>query len=313
MAIDLSRRPDFNAGGGENTARLPNPFVSNISPKKIVINTLTEIVLEGSYFTEDIKITTPSATISNIKFLSDNKVTFDILCDRITDLNFEIDNGRSILSPVTVQAIEANWLDLRDNELSFGVAGSNSNIEYKFGMGYVRQDEGIYFTGLNPWSSWIGVKALSFDRASRATSSDRDSGATIEIITGSLNDTFMLGVGSELTNVNSSAQYYEGELLFYLSGARFSGFYGRTTNQGYSINLPTYPSYKFKLSGGVQKGSQWFIYGINSNSIESWDDESNLLGSGTIRENFAFNGDRLYPMFIPRSSSSNLYIAARVI
>lgn len=216
-------------------------------------------------------------------------------------------NGEDLLEVRTISP----WKDLRIGGDSFTSGNSSGNdIRHKNNMTLNRDANGMYFTGQNPWSSWVKFESLGWTRLENKT---------LQWIFTAPSSSMMIGIGSDATNENSSAQYAQAEVQIYFSSStNMWGLYGNNGNigsygnqsQGNSISSSGIYKAKFEADGGV--GSTLTLYQLPSADPSDWDNENTIITSFQIGGTLNPDEDNIFPFIIPRNGGSQRFIAVKV-
>ena len=179
-------------------------------------------VLEGLNFSSESTVSIPGfeGVIENVNYVdgrleitistNETEGIYSLIIHNVCSTNSEfLENGNNQL-----QITSMEWLDLRINGDDF------SNLRVRSGMTVHRDEQGMYFSGIGPWASWVKFEDQGFQRGE---------GTTVEWIFNN-NDYFMIGIGSTETNELGYEQHKEAEWLAYFSSANY--FYGMFGNIG---------------------------------------------------------------------------------
>ena len=287
----------------------PAPYLKEVQGKKIPQGASRTITLIGSFFTPDMSVECAGLSTVETEFVNSHLVALSVTAtNTIAKYSIQIDNGRKTVvdSAIEVFNFEDSIVDLRSSGTDFPA----SAIEMRSGMSFVRTESGIYFTGSDPWSSWV-----RFVGPDRAWTWGRETKKTISWIFKN-SDSFMIGIGSFASNPTNSGQYYQAEILGYFSSdTSFSGFYGNNGSPG--TGSRSSGSYTFGSSSLVKKlvlenngepGSTYKIYVLPSEERSDWGDTSNLVASGAINNTMTANEQTIMPFAIPRNGRSTVFL-----
>ena len=291
----------------------PLPYVSDFTQQRTLPSFDNTFSLKGAYFTPTTTVAIEAQTVHSVDFIDDN--TLEVYyssgnAEGSYDIEITNSSGSTLLSQGVVVAA-AQWQDLRVGGATFthGNAAGN-DIRYPSGMTLVRNVDGMYFTGANPWSSWVKFESLGWNRGDENT---------LEWIFTTPNGAMMIGIGSDATNESSTAQYGQAEVLAYFTNAsNFWGLYGNNGNPGgisnQAQNTPINSSgvYKVKFENDGKKDAKFTLYQLPSASEADWNDESTIITSFAIGGSINPDEPNLMPFIIPRSSTSQKFIAVRI-
>ena len=280
----------------------PAPYVAKVLPKKLQANSLGEIEIEGSFFTPQITLeSSAGVTIDSIRFVSDNKITANITTSGIGTKDLTLSNGLQTIVSSALEVVDAPWIDLRENGEILAVG---TDLVVGNSIQVIRNASGMYFQGARLWRSSAAFEKYKFVRGDSKS---------IEIIFNNAGVSYMVGVGKNPRNINSSAQYYEAELVLYFSGNRFNSLFGDRSSFSYQRNLASGGGLKVKFTDDVKVGSEFFLYQLDSTNPIDWDDESNLVVSDSITSQFRLVGEEIFPFIIPVNNPNNYITALRVL
>ena len=284
----------------------PAPYVGSVTPNKFLENSSAVFTINGSFFTPDSIVTIDGVSITNVEFVNSHLLIVSCDIGEPGSYNCAIDNGRQseIENAIEVKSFADSVIDLRSGGTEFG----DSAIEIRNDMEWVRDSDGVYFTGRSPFGSW--ARLVGDDDA---WVWNRNEKRSLSIVFKN-NNRFMLGIGSRSNN-GSSQQYYQAELVGYFSSSNiFDGFYGNTGFPGRGINIPIRKTIsasatkKIVFEGNGEPGNWVRIYPLPSDNIADWSDTSNLVGEFTINELFAGSEPEIMPFLIPNSGKSTLFL-----
>lgn len=287
----------------------PQPNVKSISLARLRLDAAKTIEITGSFFTPEMSVSTEGFTVDFLSFVSSHLIRIDVTGGNKTGFfDLTLDNGKQTILEQAIEIIPNSppiVVDLRTGGANFNI----SAIKHRSEMTYSRSNQGVIFNGLNPWASWA-----KFTGDNNEWTWDRSTKKKLTWIFRNGNS-FMLGIGSNETNENSSAQYHEGEILGYFSSETgFYGFFGNdgTPGEGASQNISATTSgnaiKKLVLENNGEPGANFYLYEIPSFNVADWTDESVLVSSGVIDSQMSADATTLMPFCIPRSSNFNVYI-----
>lgn len=209
--------------------------------------------------------------------------------------------------------LSASWIDLRTGgEILTAGNSAGNDIRFRSGMAINRDANGMYFTGSNPWQSWVKFEKYKWNRGQNKT---------IEWVFSRPSSAMMLGIGSDATDETSSSQYSQAENQAYFNNSNnLYGLYGNNgiLGNGTSQNMNTDLTggsgiYKIKFTNDGSGGTGTFsIYELPSSNKADWDNESNLLRTWTIGSNMSADENVLMPFIIPISGGTQRFIAFKI-
>jgi len=207
---------------------------------------------------------------------------------------------------------ELNWIDLREGGTNLTVGnGEGNDIRHRSGMTMNRDEKGMYFTGINPWQSWVKFSFLEWERGEKRN---------LEWIFSNNASYFMIGVGAKDTNEENNSQWREGETLAYFNANSFNGFYGSNGTGGYGTDTGgnfSFPSggsqvYKIRFENDGEKGSSFYLYKLPSDDPSDWNDTENLLIKRVIGGSLNPNKDHILPFITPQNGGTLRFLGVRV-
>ena len=286
----------------------PAPYFSEITPATLVLNTTVTLNITGSYFTPSMAISLGGVTINNVQFVNNNLITVEVTVESTVGFyDLVLNNGNQIVVSDAVEIIDLSnaIVDLRLGGTSF----TNSAIQMRSGMNFTRTAAGLQFAGASPWSSWV-----RFVGDSNIWTWNRSEKKKLSwIFTNTV--AFMIGIGSDESDPNSTAQYGQGEIMGYFnSSTSFYGFYGNNGNPGSLANQSSAASLtagsvrKLVLENNGEPGSNFYLYELPSANIADWMDTSNLKHSGAVSNNMSADATNIMPFCIPSVSTSTLFL-----
>lgn len=291
----------------------PSPIITSID--KIVVNSniTLDLCIKGGYFTQTSIVSIPGITVNNIVSIDDDEIIVNITTNNVDgfyDLSVSNDTGTTTFNQ-QIEIRTSIWVDLRLNGDSFTSGnGAGNNIRHRAGMSLSRDASGMFFTGLNPWQSWVKFELFTWNRGEDKT---------LQWIFTNPTAAMMIGIGSNATNETSNSQFSQMENEAYFNSAtNFWGLYGNNGNigsAGNQSNNSTIPSnstfkIKFEEDGGV--GSQFTLYLLPSSNESDWDDESNIILNMTVGGSLNPDETVLFPVIIPRSGGTQRFIALKL-
>ena len=283
----------------------PAPFVRELEPFKFDVNQTKEILLEGAHFTFGMAISSPGLTINSRTFIDDNKVVIDATAiGTVGNYDLILDNGTEAIVSNAISILDTPWVDYRSGGSSL-TYGTDIVVTNRIDNGDIRRTaNGMWFDGASQWRSAVELRSLEFTRGNRTT---------VEIIVNNYNNRYLIGVGRQGRNINSSAQFYEAEVGVYINNNYLLyRLYGNRNIKEYYRRYTSGGLIKLVISDDCQIGSRWYLYKLNSTDSNQWNDRSNLIFSSVLDDRFAYAGNTLYPLFLPRNSSNSLLVAARI-
>ncbi len=296
---------------GSSVCDLLKPSINDKTYKSGISST-TDLTLTGYNFTgSSLTVSISGVTINNTTIVNNTEVIVNITTAATTDTVDIVISNSCGSDTITdgLQILNSTWKDLRLGGDAFTTGnGAGNDIRYRTGMNVVRNANGMYFTGSNPWQSWVKFESCQFTRGS---------GTTVEWIF-SHDNTFMIGIGGLTTDENSNAQYIQGAVLSYFNGtANYWGLYGSSPtngtnwNQGSGQAITSNTVYKLKIENDGSSGNDITLYQLPSANPADWDDESTVIH--TITSTNANTQTPLVPFIIPRNSVNNYFIALKVL
>ena len=284
----------------------PAPYISQVIPPKIITGTTQAVTIEGSFFTPSTKVEIESGSIEKIQFKSDNKLEIVVKSTSTAgsyDLIF--DNGKQTArrSAIEFFDIPSGLVDLRLGGTEF----TESAIEMRDGMSYSRTPEGMVFSGSVPWRSWARLvgnnDAWVWNRSQKKTLSwiFRNSARC------------MLGIGSRSTNVRSTQQYSESEIVAYADATRIYNLYGnngRPSNgvlQNFIADKNSSDIVKAVFTNNGENGGSFSFYKLSSSRLSDWFFYDRKLGEITI-EGFGSDEPEIMPFVIPSNGSGSIFL-----
>ncbi len=277
----------------------PAPRVSKVLPPKIATNQFTTVDIYGSFFTPNMTLTaSEDLAIQPFQFISDNQIRVTLNGSRTGLFEMRFNNGKEFIYDGAISVIDNPWIDLRSGNSEINLT---TDIVLSNNLQVERKSEGIAYKRVRAWRTAAAFERFKFTRGNLAS---------LEIIFNNTNTGQMIGVGKNPRNVNSSAQYYEAEIVAYIQNFQLYSIYGNRTRIDYRKPLDRGVSYlKLKFTDDIVSGSNWYLYGLNS---DNWDDESYLIFTDKVSNRFELTGAELFPIVIPRGDSNLYTVALRV-
>lgn len=296
------------------------PYIEDASSRVDPSGSST-VTITGGNFDADTAVVIPGweGTINAIRVLSDAIIEVDVTAgatQTVYDVvlangskdstTFFVNNGSGAIT-VAVSA----WQDLRLGGDSFTDGNASGNdIRYRSGMALVRDANGMYFTGLNPWSSWVKFESLGWARGTDQT---------LEWIFTNPTAAMMIGIGSDATNETSTAQFREAEVEAYFQNSTILyGLYGNNGTPGTDGNqangsaITAAGVFKVKFEDDGDVGDTFTLYEIPSANPSDWDDESTVINTFTIGGTLNPNEANIMPFIIPNNGGAQRFIAVKV-
>ena len=297
-----SNIPDLDFGGGSGECCFPAPVVASINPARLFADMTAILTLEGSFFTPDTTVVIDGLTLDSVEFVSDNKISARVTVgSSVGQKNLTASNGKETVSQDAIEILDPadSIIDLRAGGTQF----SNNAIEVRSGMNVIRESRGLSFDTASSWGSWA-----RFVGDNDEWTWNRSQARSVAWIVNNLGRG-MLGIGSRANNPNNSQQYYQAEILVYLSSAtQIAGLYGnygtpgQGVSQGESFSTSNPKKIVFKDNG--EQGSQILVYQLPSSDINDWLDESNLIKTITVGSNFTADEAEIMPFVVPQSGTN---------
>jgi hypothetical protein len=300
----------------------PIPFITTEFKQTLSPSTTQTITIEGKNFTPSttVSITNPifTGTIDDINIISPTKMEVTITTDTTEDV-YDIvlsnngvvntswtSNGTDLLEVKT-----STWIDLRSGGDSFTSGNAAGNdIRYQSAMTLNRDTSGMYFTGTNPWSSWVKFESMRWNRGTNKT---------LQWIFSSPDSNMMIGIGSNATNETATDQYRQAEIEAYFSSSTSlwglygnNGTIGATGSQSNSQTITTGTILKIKFEEDGDAGDRFTLYQLPSANPIDWNDESTILTSLIIGGSLNPDESIIMPFIIPTSGGSQRFIALKV-
>ena len=264
------------------------------------------ITIYGSFFTPNTSVNCDGVTVNSSRFIDSQSIEVNVTAKSVLGIfDLSIDNGKKtvVSDAIEIKDLADSLVDLRSGGTEF----SDAAIAMRSGMSFIRTPDGLYFTGINPWSSWARFvgdnREWIWDRGDKKTIS------WIFINTAAI----MLGIGSEETNSSSTTQYREAEIVGYFNASSFNGFYGNSGTPGSPITQAQSFAFsaaikKLVLSNNGEPGSRYSLYQLPSADFSDWFDTNNLIGTGIINNNMTADAEAIMPFVVPRDGGSSLFL-----
>ena len=285
----------------KNSSSFPLPHIAKLNLSEIPLNIPTRLKIAGSYFTPDSTVAFSLGKVEETNFKSDNSLIALITALELGEGELTVTNsGGEVTLGVKVADLSQNLVDLREGGTEFPEQAYTANVTP------IRTPEGMYFEGETPWSAFV-----RFEGVNGAWSWRRgDTSRTLSWIFNH-SSSFMLGIGSSMTDEAASLQYSEAEILAHFQSGSFDGFYGNNGNLGNrarstfftSISLNPNPL-KLTITGNGEPGSFFGIYQLNGSTVGDWFGSGDPIFEGEIPSLMTADEPNLMPFVIPRSISS---------
>lgn len=196
--------------------------------------------------------------------------------------------------------------------------GAGNDIRFRGLMTFNQDADGMFFTGQNPWSSWVKVERLAFTRGSKTK---------LKWVFTRPTGQMMIGIGSDATNEASGQQRRQAEVQAYFNNANnFWGIYGNNGTIGtlgqFRIDaiVNNYNVFAFLFEDDGTRGGRWALFGLNDTALPSdagfdpteWDNESNIIEQGIVKGTLNPDELNLFPFICPRSGGAQRFIACKL-
>jgi len=271
-------------------------------------NTTLDIFIRGGWFTNTTTVDIPGITINSTTIVDDDTIRVNITTpttDGLYDVEVTNEGGTtSFLESIEIKL--STWTDLRTGGDTFNIG---TDLRVRPGITVNRDAQGMFFTGNNPWASWVKFESLKWNRGENKTLQ--------WIFTSPLNF-MMIGIGSENTDENSTSQFSQAEIQAYFNtSVNFWGLYGNNGNIGsagnQNNNTPVTANsiLKIKLEGDGGVGSTFTMYQLPSANPSDWDDETNILTTMTVGSTLNPDETVIMPFIIPRTDGQR-FIALKL-
>jgi hypothetical protein len=302
-----------NSGGGGLA-----PFLESVSGGTMSPSATSTLTLVGENLDYNTTVSIPGweGSVGATRYISAHQIEVDVTAGNtettysvvlsnggLDSTNYQIDNGEAALSVQT-----SAWIDLRAGGAAFTAGNASGNdIRHDATMTMVRDSNGMYFTGENPWGSWAKFESEQFTRGT---------GQTVEWIFAT-DGNMMLGVSGLTTDESSASQWQQGGVMgYFASGTSFNGYYGSspsagsTWNQTATATVSANVILKLKIENDGSSGENLTLYQLPSASPSDWDDESTVLSTTVSNNNNTQTP--IVPFLIPRNSANNYFVALKV-
>lgn len=272
-------------------------------------NITTDIFIRGGWFTNNTTVNIEGITINSTTIVDDDTIRVNITTptsDGFHNVDVTNEGGKTTFG----NAIEiklSSWVDLRQGGETFV---NGTDIRVRTGMTINRDADGMYFTGLNPWESWVKFESLSWNR---------EDSLTLQWIISAPSSFMMIGIGSNATNENSNSQFNQGESMAYFNNSsNFWGLYGNDGNvgstgffrQGDGVIDPTgFLKLTFENSGG--QGSLFTLSQIPTGDPSDWDSVGSIIKQYNISNTLNPDEQNIMPFIIPRTDSQR-FLALKI-
>lgn len=303
--------------GNGNNSGYPAPHFAALSPKKVITGKAGKLIISGSFFTPEMTVTATGITVNQITFISDNQIELEVTAGSILgSFSLTLDNGKSTEVANAIQVSEPLIWDFRGGVSQTVVKGNSTNL--------VSNDYWLQVSCKG--SSWQG--SVRFVGDDNKYVWDRQQKQSLSWI---LFPLAMVGIGSNATNLNSTQQYYQGEILgFFNSSTNFYGFYGNLGNPGSGTSQYVNQSLngadiiKLTLTNNGKAGGEYKIYDLTPDdtgwqqsglsreqylsqqlTVGNWYSTDNLIKSGEIASNMTANESEIMP-FVALSTNNVL-------
>lgn len=300
----------FPFGGG--VCDLLKPRVYDAIYKQELSQT-KDLILNGYNFSDSVHVLLSGTgnTINSTTFINTNQISVNITAGSVAD-TFDIvvlnSCGTDTIKDGFIVVASA-WKDLRNGGDAFTTGnGAGNDIRHRVGITVNRNANGMYFTGVNPWQSWVKFEACQFSRGT---------GTTIEWIFRH-DGAFMVGISGLSTDETSGSQWQQGAVMAYFNNAtNLWGFYGSSPTNGTTWTMAGATGvtngaiHKLRIENDGSNGSTMTLFRLPSANPADWDDVSTVVGTFT-----STNGNTqtpLVPFIVPRSSANNYFVAVKVL
>jgi len=291
----------------------PMPKITNVQPNFAQADVDCKIDIFGSYFTENVQLSIDGQTIYKVDYVSDNQLIVKFKTGlTLGDFDIEIkDLGGTVKLQKGFSVQSTPWVDLRvgGDNLSTGNE-PNNNIRFHEKMSLSRDAKGMYFSGRQPWEAGVKFELLKWSR---------EENKTLEFIVEGIEDSLMIGIGSDQTDERDRRQYEQAELVAYTPTTNINGLYGndgtpgKMVNQSLSAPLPKNGIYKIRFENDGKVGSYFRIFELQSNQKADWDDETKETFSVEIEKQMTANQQILMPFIIPPDDGETRFVALRTL
>lgn len=277
--------------------------------------TQIDLPVSGLNFASDIDVSDfnivgaggASASIVAVQFIDSSNVvlTIDLQPQNGSiDVTYESQCGTTTF---TATVAELDWTDLR---LGGATLVAGTDVRMRTGMAMSRDAQGMFFTGSNPWSSWVKFESLGFTRGSNKT---------VEWVFNNPVSAMMIGISSDMTNESANDQYRQSEVNLYTqSSTQMWGLYGNngtvggTGNQSSPAAMAAGSTFKAVFTNDGSAGGTFTLYQLPGSNPSDWDNTSTIINTFTIGGSLNPSQTNIFPALIPRSGGSQRFIAVRV-
>lgn len=239
--------------------------------------------------------------VNSTTFVDPNTITINVdtgIVDDFYDLEISDPVTGTILVPAAYEVRTINWVDLRLG----GEPDPSLNVVTSASITAVTRDaQGMFFTGPNSWNNFAQIQGFQYPRSANST---------LEWIwTTNLGSTFMIGVGGDMINVASNQQYYQQEVLCYVTGTTHWGWFGNSGVPGAFWNLGNtgvvsntlYYKSRFVMNGTT--GNTLETIQVNGPNIPDWDID--VATVATIVSTNVADEPNLWPVIVPFNANTN--------
>ena len=277
--------------------------------------TTLDITITGDYFTNNsTEVLIDGQVVNSIVYVNSHEITVNLTTNS-TDGFYDIHIISDFGSHTIVGGLEVElsvWLDLRLGGDTFTDGnGAGNDIRYRTGMSLTRDANGMYFSGLNPWQSWVKFESEQWVRGVNNT---------CQWIFNRPSSNMMIGIGSTATNEANNSQYTQAEVeVYFNNSSTMWGLYGNNGTVGGAGTQSNSNSiaggtgfFKIKFEGDGGAGGQFTLYRINTGLPADWDDESQIITTFVIAGTLNPDEPNIMPFIIPRSGGTQRFIALKV-
>lgn len=290
---------------------LLKPNLDNMVVKTDINYTQTIILTGYNFRGSSLAVSIGGVTVNSINVIGGTSIEVNITTGSTPDTTDIIVSNSCGADTIKngMQILLSTWKDLRAGGDPFTSGnGAGNDIRYRAGMNMVRNANGMYFTGQNPWNSWVKFESCQYTRGT---------GTKVEFIM-RVDGAMMIGISGLTTNEGSTTQYIEGAVLAYFSSStNLWGLYGSsptngtTWNQANGATVNNAAILKIKIENDGFAGERITLYELPSAAPADWNDESNVIS--TIISTNGNTQTTLVPFIVPRSSTTNYFVALRVL
>lgn len=290
----------------------PPPYINSVAPSVLPPNATADITIDGGLFTAATTVTVGGSTVNTITIININQMVVNITTGAV-EAFFDITvthTGGTVVSTNALQIFATPWLDLRLGGDVFTTGnGAGNDIRHQASITVARDANGMSFSGIAPWTSWVKFESLQWVRGTNRT---------LQWIYTQPTNNMMIGISSTATNEASTAQYSQFENSVYYSNATtLWGLYGNSgtvgsagnVSQNAAIGAGTYKSI-YTNDGGA--GGTVTTYLLPSANPADWDDVSNAVSTIAIGGTLAPNEVNIMPGIIPQNGGTQRFVAVYV-